>query len=289
MVTSPPFLVSKTSKATNATRYNEQVYRAIWATFLEKPSSSVRTEFLSKSKLTGYSSTMAAPQVGTPATSSLTADFYNALGADYEKAFGHNEGLARFIQRSLTYFKPSSHVLDIGCGTGSPVARTIAQQGHHVRGIDIAPSMIELSRKAVPSGTFEVANMLEYTPNEPVDVILSVLSLFGLSREELEGSMSAKWADWLVPGGLLCIVTIALDSIQPSKELYDPDRLCARKIPERFMGRVIEVDLMAKEFWIGLLENVGFEILHTEDDFFEPPPEAQSENETHFFIIARKK
>lgn len=244
---------------------------------------------LSNIKLAGHPSIMAVPQVGCPDTSDLTADFYNALGADYEKAFGHNEGLARFIQKFLTFFKPSSKVLDMGCGTGSPVARKIAEQGHHVRGIDIASSMIELSRKAVPSGTFEVANMLEYTPKEPMDVILNVMSLFAFSREELEGSMSLKWADWLVPVGLLCIGTIALDSFQPPKKLYDADRLCARKIPGRFMGRLIEVDLMAKKFWFGLLENVGFEILHTEDDFFEPPPEAQSDNETHFYIIARKK
>ena len=231
---------------------------------------------------------MATPKAESLDTSGL-ADFYNAIGANYESAFGHDEGLARFIQRFLTFFKPSSNVLDIGCGTGTPVASTIAEQGHYITGIDIAPTMIELSRKAVPSGTFEVADMLEYKPKEPMDVVLSILSLFTLSREDLEDYMSRKWAEWVVPGGLLCIGTIALDSCQPSKELYDADRLCARRVTGRFMGQVVEVDLMAKKFWFGLLENVGFEILHTEDDFFEPPPEAQSDNETHFYIIARKK
>ena len=231
---------------------------------------------------------MAAPQAGYTGASGL-ADLYNNLGANYESAFGHDEGLARFVQTFLTFFKPSSNVLDVGCGTGTPVASTVAQQGHHITGIDIAPSMIELSRKAVPSGTFEVANMLEYRPKEPINVILSIFSLFTLSREDLEGSMSRKWAEWLVPGGLLCLGIIALDSCQPPKELYDADLLCARKIPGRFMGQLVEVDLMAKKFWLRLLENVGFEILHTEDDFFEPPLEAKSDNETHFYIIARKK
>ena len=231
---------------------------------------------------------MEVPQAEFSGASGL-AEFYNSVGASYESAFGHDEGLAKFIRRSLTFLKPSSNVLDVGCGTGTPVASTLAQQGHHITGIDIALSMIELSRNAVPSGTFEVANMLEYAPKEPVDAILSLFSLFTLSREELESSVSSKWAEWLVPGGLLCIGTIPLDSCQPPKELYDADGLCARKIRGRFMDQIVEVDLMAKKFWLGLLEDVGFEILHTAEDYFEPPPEAKSDNEMHFYIIARKK
>lgn len=220
---------------------------------------------------------------------SLTADFYDMLGANYESAFGHDEGLAKFIQKALSFFKPSSKVLDVGCGTGTPVASTIAQHGHEVTGIDIAPSMVELSRKAVPNGKFEVANMLEYNLKERVDVVLNILSLFMLSREDLELSMSRKWTDWLVSGGLLCIATIPLDSCNISKDLYDEDGLCARKIPAHFMGQGFEVAHMSKKFWEQLLEKAGFEILHTEDDMFVPPAESKSESEMHFFIIARKK
>ena len=220
---------------------------------------------------------------------SLTAEFYDALGSNYESAFGHDEGLAKFIQKALSFFKLSSKVLDVGCGTGTPVASTIAQHGHQVTGIDIAPSMVELSRKAVPNGRFEVASMLEYSPKDRVDVVLNILSLFMLSREELELSMSRKWADWLVPDGLLCIATVPLDSCNVSKNLYDEDGLCARRIPAHFMGHSFEVTAMSKKFWEQLVEKTGFEILHTEEDLFVPPAEADSESELHFYIIARKK
>ena len=232
---------------------------------------------------------MAATLAAEQNPPNLTADFYDTLGANYESAFGHDEGLAKFVQKALSFFKPSSKVLDVGCGTGTPVASTIAQHGHQVTGIDIAPSMVELSRKAVPNGTFAVASMLEYSPEEHLDVVLNILSLFMLSREDLELSMSRKWADWLVPGGLLCIATIPLDSCNVSNDLYDEDELCARKIPAHFMGQKFEVDHMSKKFWQQLLEKAGFEILHTENDLFVPPAEAMSENEMHFYIIARKK
>ena len=244
-----------------------------------------RSSTFSQHSYSAMTATLAAEQ-NLP---SLTADFYDTLGANYESAFGHDEGLAKFIQKALSFFKPSSKVLDVGCGTGTPVASTIAQHGHQVTGIDIAPSMVELSRKAVPNGKFEAASMLEYNTKERVDVVLNILSLFMLSREDLELSMSRKWADWLVPSGLLCIATIPLDSCNVSKDLYDEDVLCARKIPAHFMGQSFEVALMSKKFWDQLLEKAGFEILHTEDHLFVPPAEADSESEVHFYIIARKK
>ena len=246
---------------------------------------SLETQTPAQSSTSHMAATLAAEQ-NLP---SLTADFYDTLGANYESAFGHDEGLTKFIHKALSFFKPSSRVLDVGCGTGTPVASTIAQHGHRVTGIDIAPSMVELSRKAVPNGKFEVASMLEYNPKESVDVVLNILSLFMLSREDLEVSMSRKWLDWLVSGGLLCIATIPLDSYNLSKDLYDEDGLCARKIPAHFMGQRFELAHMSKEFWEQLLEKTGFEILHTEDDLFVPPADAKSESEMHFYIIARKK
>lgn len=233
-------------------------------------------------------STLPSTRDADPGVFVPTADFYNSLGANYESAFGHDEGLAKFLQKALTFFEPCSKVLDVGCGTGYPVASTIAQQGHHVAGIDIAPSMIELSRKAVPGGVFKVASMLDYIPKKRTDVVLSILSLFLLSREEME-VMSRKWAEWLKLGGILCIGAIAADSCDLTNAQYDEDGLCARQIAFRFMGQKVQMTLMTKEGWKALLERASFEILDMHEDLFQPPAEAESDNEMHLFIIARKK
>ncbi|KAL9629041.1 MAG: hypothetical protein Q9204_005505, partial [Flavoplaca sp. TL-2023a] len=119
------------------------------------------------------------------AASDLSADFYDSLGAKYETAFGHDEGLAKFIETASSFMKPSSKVLDVGCGTGKPVAHTLAGKGHRLIGIDMSPTMIELSRKSVPTGHFEVTNMLDYEPKERMDAVFNIFSLFPLSREDL--------------------------------------------------------------------------------------------------------
>lgn len=120
----------------------------------------------------------------------LKAEFYDSLGADYESAFGHDAGLHTFLNKALALLPSSSKVLDVGCGTGSPVSSTLVAHGHQVIGIDVSPSMVELSCKAVPSGKFEVASMTEYVPKEKVNAIFNILSLFLLSRQEME---SMRW------------------------------------------------------------------------------------------------
>ena len=217
-----------------------------------------------------------------------SVDFYDSVAAEYEAAYGHSAGLLEFIQKSLSIFKPPAKILDVGCGTGAPVATTLAREGHKITGIDMTPSMIELSRAAVPDGNFEVADMLHYESPEQMDVVLNILSLFGLSRQELE-VMTRKWAQWVVADGLLCIGTIAAEFCSPAKEFYSEDGLSAEGLRFQFMGNTVELTLMTKEGWRVILERAGFDIIHTEEHAFVPPPEVKSDNEIQYFIIARKK
>ncbi|KAL8791129.1 MAG: hypothetical protein Q9195_006026 [Heterodermia aff. obscurata] len=216
-----------------------------------------------------------------------TLDFYDSVAADYESAYGHSAGLLKFLQKSLSLFKPASKILDVGCGTGAPVATTLAREGHKITGIDITPSMIELSRAAVPDGDFEVADMLVYEPKEQLDAVFNVLSLFALSRQELE-IMTQKWAKWVVADGFLCIVALAAESCHPAQEFYNADGLSAEGIEFQFMGNTVQLTLMTKEGWRVVLERAGFDILHTEEHLFVPSPEAKSQNEMQYFIIAKR-
>lgn len=81
------------------------------------------------------------------------ADFYSSLGSKYEDAFGHDEGLTKFIEKALTYLSPQSHVLDAGCGTGKPVASALAAAGHSVTGTDTSEVMLELVGKQCRAAT----------------------------------------------------------------------------------------------------------------------------------------
>ena len=215
--------------------------------------------------------------------------FFDSIGGSYEDSYSKNIGLLKFLPKAISLFPAESKVLDIGCGTGTPVASMIASAGHHVTGIDISPSMIELSRKAVPEGQFYVANMLEFVSREqPINAVLAIFSLFFLSREEIE-MMCRKWSEWLAAGGVLCITTVAADSYDPVVGHYYGGHLDARHVPFRFMGLNIELTLLTKKGWSSIPETVGFEFVHTEEYWFVPPAEANSDSEMEYFIIVRKK
>ncbi|HEV7480064.1 MAG TPA: trans-aconitate 2-methyltransferase [Roseiarcus sp.] len=90
---------------------------------------------------------------------------------------------------------------DIGCGPGNstevlreryPDARII--------GLDSSPDMIEAARKRLPDVAFEVADIREWRPKEPLDVILANAVLQWIpDHETLFPALMAK----LSPGGAL--------------------------------------------------------------------------------------
>ena len=212
-------------------------------------------------------------------------EIYDALGMRYEEAFGHNPDLQKFVQQALQLLPAKATVLDIGCGTGKPTSSMVAASGHKLHGIDFSPVMIELSRKQVPNGTFELVNMLDYEPAAPFDAAFAIFSTLELERDELPALVN-KWTSWIIAGGLLLIGTICADEFQTS--VYDADGLYARGIQLTFMGDSTPASFFSKEGWKTLLEQAGFKIEQIETSWFQAPVEAKCDNEPLTYIVARK-
>lgn len=224
------------------------------------------------------------------------------LALKYEMGFGRNKGLLSFLDRTIPLLPPGAQILDAGCGTGKPVAASLAAAGHLVTGIDLSHAMISLSRQAIPTGRFHVADMRAFVPppsgpttgggggpQQQFDAVFNILSLFVLSREDIEGLM-AKWGGWLKPGGLLCIGTIAAEDMDPEARggTYDSDGLCARGVRAQFMSRANEYTLFTRAGWRNMLADKGFRIVETRVARHVPPPEADCGPEDHYFIVAKK-
>lgn len=103
-------------------------------------------------------------------------------GASYEDSYSKDPSLAKFLKTLPVGLKANSTILDLGCGTGVPVASTLAQAGHKVTGIEISKELVENCTANVPGATFEVSDMLTYKPTHKFDCVLNVLSLFLFDR-----------------------------------------------------------------------------------------------------------
>ena len=101
-------------------------------------------------------------------------------------------------------------VLDIGCGSGVPVARALAQR-FAVTAVDISAGQIERARRNVPRATFIHGDImsLAFAP-ATFDAVVMLYTLFHLPRGE-QPELLARIRGWLKPDGVL-LATLARTS-----------------------------------------------------------------------------
>ncbi|MEO8402022.1 MAG: class I SAM-dependent methyltransferase [Gammaproteobacteria bacterium] len=73
-------------------------------------------------------------------------------------------------------------ILDLGCGTGEPIAQFFIEKGFKVTGVDGSHKMIELCKKRFPNERWIVSDMREINLKEQFDVILAWHSFFYLDQ-----------------------------------------------------------------------------------------------------------
>jgi SAM-dependent methyltransferase len=78
-------------------------------------------------------------------------------------------------------------VLDLGCGSGSPVANYMASRGLRVTGVDSSPTLISLCRERLPHHEWLVGDMRSLPLHGKFDGILAWDSLFHLTPDDQRG------------------------------------------------------------------------------------------------------
>jgi ubiquinone/menaquinone biosynthesis C-methylase UbiE len=114
-----------------------------------------------------------------------------------------------------------ARVLDVACGPGN-VSRYLIKQKPDLEllGIDLAPGMVELARKAVPSAQFAVHDCRHLAElNRRFDGIICAFGLPYLSREEARAFIAAA-AGVLEPEGVLYLSTMLSESEDSGLYLY---------------------------------------------------------------------
>jgi SAM-dependent methyltransferase len=138
---------------------------------------------------------------------------YDALGGGYAAwsatvtDVARDEHVAAFVAR----LPPAARVLDVGCGSG---ASWTGEAGDRisVTGIDISASQVEAARRAVPGGSFLVADVTEVEFDDAAfDAAVALYSIGHVPAAAQEG-VFARLAQWLRPSGLLLASLPAVES-----------------------------------------------------------------------------
>jgi len=107
-----------------------------------------------------------------------------------------------YLAAALAGLPPAAAVLDLGCGTGEPLAGYCIRAGHPVVGIDGSARMISLCRERFPDMTWIVGDMRRLALGRAFGAILAWDSFFHLAYDE-QRAMFAVFAAHAAPGGLL--------------------------------------------------------------------------------------
>jgi ubiquinone/menaquinone biosynthesis C-methylase UbiE len=200
------------------------------------------------------------------------AELFDAIGAGYEDAFGRPPVVDRAVRELLAVLPPAARVLDIGSGTGRPVAHDLAAAGHRVTGLDVSAVMIDLAREQVPDAEFVHVDVRDWvSPDESWDAVCAFFPFLQMSRADTVAVLT-KIARWLVPGGLLMLITVPLD---------------VERLPFEFLGHRAELTSFAPTALADLVGGAGLEVVDTDLELFQPDKPGAGAEE-HLLITARR-
>jgi len=105
-------------------------------------------------------------------------------------------------ERFMAHLPRPARVLDLGCGSGWPVARHLAQSGLRVTGVDSSPTLISLCRRRLPDHHWIVADMRTLSLACRFEGILAWDSYFHLDHDD-QRRMFGVFAAHAKPGAIL--------------------------------------------------------------------------------------
>ncbi|MEV6986249.1 trans-aconitate 2-methyltransferase [Sphaerisporangium sp. NPDC051017] len=144
-------------------------------------------------------------------------------------------------------------VVDLGCGPGELTVELGRRwPAAAVHGIDSSPAMIA---KAPPGPSFSVADVRDWRPDRPVDVIFSNALLQWVPEHR---ELLARWVDDLTPGGWLAF-QVPGNFDAPSHAAVR--RICASPAWSDRLGDLVRPDPVdGPEGYLALLAGLGCEV-----------------------------
>jgi predicted TPR repeat methyltransferase len=205
------------------------------------------------------------------------AEAFDAIGGRYDEAFPHKEGQVAAGEWLIRSLPTAARVLDLGCGTGVPTARQLADAGFRLVGIDLSAGMTKLARERVPGATFHQMDLADLRPGGPhdlgrFDAVAAFFSLLMLPRAEIPLALRTV-RHLLVPGGLFALSMVEAD---------------ADDVPIPFLGGTVRVSGYLRDELRKVVRNAGFDIVE-ETACTYAPPAAGLPPEVQVFLCCRRR
>lgn len=188
---------------------------------------------------------------------------YDSIAGEWH-AHRRQFGEKKYVDSLLGRLKPGVEILDLGCGTGQPVAEYLVRNNFRVVGVDQSANMLAIARRVVPEAELIHADMCEMNLTGGFAAAICWDSMFHVGRTRHQG-IFGKLSNLLAPGGWLLLSAGATGHEGFTSEMFGHEFFYSGYEPEETLR---------------LLRLVGFEIELCEED----DPSSLG----HLAIIARK-
>ena len=132
---------------------------------------------------------------------------YDAVSARYDKEFGGETKYSGWLREVSKRIPAGGAVLDLGCGSGLPVARDLTAAGYRITGVDFSEVQIRRARELVPDAEFLRADISSVDFGaESFDAVVSFFALIHLPLDD-QLPLLRRVVRWLRPGGLFVATT----------------------------------------------------------------------------------
>jgi SAM-dependent methyltransferase len=191
---------------------------------------------------------------GVVARFAMNEEAYNRIAPDWDRArVAFYDRERDYVEALLEGLPERSAILDLGCGTGRPIAEFLLSRGHRVTGVDQAAELLAIARERFPQATWIEARLEDFKTAEPYAAIVCWDTLFHLKRS-LHEELLARMARSLAPGGRVMITVGGSDHPAFTDAMFG----------ERFF-----YDSHPPDRALAILDELGFEPLISE--FMNPP------------------
>ncbi len=89
-----------------------------------------------------------------------------------------------WLDRFKSQLPEGGTILDLGCGSGEPLAKYLIEQGHALTGVDSSPSMVAMCQHRFPAHCWLNADMRTFDIGRTFDGILAWDSFFHLTPDD---------------------------------------------------------------------------------------------------------
>jgi len=190
---------------------------------------------------------------------------YNKIIHDWSKARSSS-----FVNKPIMDFagkiKSKGRILDIGCGTGFPIAKYLSDLDFNITGIDTSDKMIEMAKSGgIMNSEFLLFDFFDFEPSEKYDGIIAWDSLFHFPKKR-QIEIYGKVYNLLNLGGFF-LFTHGKDEDEHTDEMF---------------GEQFYYSCLSKDIVLNLMSKIGFKLEYSIENYVE------GKDHRAWVVLARK-